>query len=84
MKCTAIVLLVIAVGVCAMALTGCSTTVTRTTMPDGTIVEVTAKTSDAVAIAAACEVANEVLPVLSHLATGQGGQANTTSPAVVP
>lgn len=60
-----------------LCLPGCSTTVTRTTMPDGTIVEVTARASDPVAIQAACEVATEVLPLLDHLADQKGGQADT-------
>lgn len=47
-------------------LPSCSTTVTKTTMPDGTVVEVTAKSSDAAAIGAAVDVSRLVVPILIH------------------
>ena len=59
------------------ALPSCMTTVTNTTMPDGTVVEVKSKSSDPVAVKAACDLATEVLPLLDHLADRNGGQAAT-------
>ena len=48
------------------ALPSCATTVTRTTLPDGTFIEVTAKASDAVAIGAAVEMSRLILPIAIH------------------
>lgn len=53
-------------GLMVLALPACSTTVTRTTMPDGTIIEVTAKSSDAAAIGAAVDVSTLLMPILIH------------------
>lgn len=45
-------------------LTSCSTVVTTTTMPNGNVVTVTAKTSDPAAIAAALETAKLIAPIV--------------------
>lgn len=58
-------------------LPSCSTIVTKSTMPDGTVVEVTAKSSDAAAIKGACDLATELLPLLDHLAASKSGSVNT-------
>lgn len=43
---------------------GCSTTLTKTTMPDGTVIEVTAKASDPVAIRAAVDISGLLMPLV--------------------
>ena len=48
------------------ALPSCATTVTETTMPDGTKITVTAKASDAVAIGAAVDLSRILLPIVIH------------------
>lgn len=45
-------------------ITSCSTTVTTTTMPNGNVVTVTAKSSDPAAIAAALETAKLIAPIV--------------------
>lgn len=47
-------------------LPSCATTVTTTTLPDGTTVVVQAKESDAAAIGAAVDVTRLILPILIH------------------
>ena len=53
-------------GLAVLALPGCATTVTKTTLPDGTVVEVTAKASDPAALDAATAVSGMLLPILIH------------------
>jgi hypothetical protein len=47
-------------------LPSCATTVTKTTLPDGTVVEVTARSSDPAAMDAATAVSGMLLPILIH------------------
>ena len=53
-------------GFIGFSLSGCATTVTKTTMPDGTVIEVTAKSSDPAAMDAATAVSGMLIPVLIH------------------
>lgn len=62
----------------ALILSGCATTVTTNTLPDGTKVSVTAKSSDPVAIKAAMDAAILLLPIIESIATKQS--ATTTTP----
>lgn len=55
-------------GLSMFALPGCATTVTTTKLPDGSVVTVTAKSSDPVAIAGALEVTKLLAPTLDRLA----------------
>lgn len=55
-----------------LALCACSTTVTQTTLPNGSVVTVTSKTSDPVAIKAAMDTANLLAPYIAELASQKG------------
>ena len=61
------------------ALPSCTTTVTTNTLPDGTKVTVTAKSSDPVAIKAALDAATLIVPVVEQLATKQSTAAAGSS-----
>ena len=50
--------------VAAVALASCTTTVTTNTLPDGTKVTVTSKSSDPVAIKAAMDTAQLIAPIV--------------------
>lgn len=53
--------------IASLALVSCVTTVTTNTLPDGTTVTVTSKTSDPVAIANAVNAAKAIAPVIQDL-----------------
>ena len=54
------------IAVCLMALQSCATTTTVTKLPDGTLITVTAKASDAAAINGAVAVTTAILPLMIH------------------
>lgn len=55
-----------AAGLGVLSLPSCATTVTQTTLPDGTVITVTAKASDADAISAAVAMSELILPIIIH------------------
>lgn len=54
-----------------LALASCATTVTQSTLPDGTVVTVTAKSADPVAVKAATDAAVLLMPVIDNLTRKQ-------------
>lgn len=58
--------LVCIMGASLLLLPSCATTVTTTTLPDGTTIVVTAKQADAAAINGAIAISSEILPLVIH------------------
>ena len=66
---------------CAAALTSCVTTVSTSTLPDGTKVTVTSKTADAASIAAAVAAAQTIAPIVDKMIDRQTPPTPTALPA---
>lgn len=63
----------------SLFLSACTVTTTTNTLPDGTKVTVTAKSSDPVAIQAALEAAALIAPVVERLAAKQNAHQTINS-----
>lgn len=74
----------IVLAIAAAALSSCVTTVSTSTLPDGTTVKVTSKTTDAAAINNAVAAAQALAPVIKDLTKKQNSAPAPSTTPVAP